>query len=220
MGKVLASVIASIGLLIGASVLLDNVYRSEAAVTQDAGDEDDGTLFSLLIRLAGHQEVPSPSFGDRLTQYWSKDKMEEGVLISMIILTAMASILLLFTWYNLPDSEPEEENVSATPSGAAAVSLEKEIWSGAYCCITPHGSDGIKTYTITVKGEMSGNPCAQLKMTIHTSKDLNDQILNGLEEVILNALNTAEDIDSPQHLLEIVYNSAMEYLKEYDLLDD
>ena len=197
MGKVCASVIVSIGLLLGGIVLLENWYGPDA--------------------LDGKQETSSISLADHLTQHWDKDKknmMEEYAVLYMIILASIGSILVLITWYHHAQADTSD-------SDETAVRQETAVWSSRCdCYVSPQDSSGVKSYTITVMGEISGKHCARLEMTLHSDKDLSQDILIGLEDAILEILNKTEDINSPQRLLDIVHMAALDYLQEHNLIDD
>ena len=194
----LTSVAVSVGLVLGGIVLLESLGE---------GQQPDGL-----------QDATSSSFADTLREQGAMDKLEEYAVVFMIILTSTASVFLLLTWHNLSHYDSSEESLSC-PS-AVAVSQERETWSSACCCyMTPGDTNGIKTYLITLKGEMDGNSCAQLQMTIQTSKDLDNETLAKLEEIIIETLNKADN-KSPQSLLEVVYTAAMDYLRHQNLLDE
>lgn len=209
MGKLLPLLVGA-ELVVGVILLLENLVGSQ---------QSDESLYNSLLHLVGLRDASSSSFADSLKEQGNKDKMEEHAVMFMIILTSVASVFLLLTWHKLSHDDTSEENL--TCSGAAAVTQERETWSSACCCyMSPRDATGVKTYVINVKGEMDGNPCAQLKMTIHTGKDLDEKVLAALEDIILETLNKTDDINSPQSLLEVVYKAAMDYLRQQNLVDE
>lgn len=192
-----------------------------------------GELRHLLLRLSDrHEKQPTAAFtfDEWLPRLLVSPLMEILAPLCLFLLTSTTSFLFVRALHRSFKKKIIKEKHTEVSSDADAASQEEKSWNGVLCChFTPHAineyssadMNGTKVYTVVVKGYMSGSTCAQLKVTIQTKKTMSSEALSGLEEAILDTLNhRSEDLSSHQRFLEIVYDSAIEYLREHDFMDD
>lgn len=224
------------GLVLCGCALMESFYGpiAEAGAREVAGSGwMKGELHQLLFRLSSHQEkqpTPAFSFDEWLPRLLVSPLMEKLAPLCLFLLTSTTSFLFVLELRRTLKKNPIKEKHSEVSSDADAATLEEKSWGGVLCChftphaIREHSSDdvnGANVYTVIVKGLARCGTYAQLKVTIQTKKTMTEDNLRGLEEAILDTLNhPSEDASSHQRFLEIVYDSAMKYLREHDFLDD
>lgn len=182
-------------------------------------------LHNLLFALTcNHEDQPKPAYycGELLLYILAVFEKKFGFIL--VILLLMAYFLFFYSWFSSSSDKQVKENKRSLFSTDAVIQ-EDNCWSDVICChVTPNDcnstdKNNVKLYSIVVNGDQSGNTCAQLKLTFQTKKPMTEEALNGLENAILHTLNKRYDLLSPEHLLQMVYDSATEYLREINFLD-
>lgn len=192
-----------------------------------------GELRRLVFRLFDHHEKQTTAafaFDEWLPRLLVSPLLGKLEPVSLFLLTSTTFLLFALALHRTLKKRPIKEKHSEGISDADAASQEEKSWNGVLCChFTPHAinehssadRNGTKVYTVIVKGCMSGSTCAQIKVTIQTKKTMTNKDLCGLENAVLDTLNhRSKDLSSHQRFLEIVYDSAIEYLHEHDFMND
>lgn len=233
--KSIALAVVCAGLVLCGIGLLETFYgpvaQSRAQEMVGPGWVNGERLHHLLHRLPSRQEKqPTAASSDEWLSLLLAPSMMELVLLFLFMVISMTSFLCVLALRRSFNEKSVKEKHTKLSSDADAATQDEKDFNDVLCChFTPYKSKnnntgdmgGVKLYNIVVKGYTSGSTCAQLKITVQTRRTMTREELSGLEEAILQSLNHHKEyVSSHQHLLEIVYDSAVEYLREHDFMDD